>query len=80
VCDTNTKMYRNYILTGEYDLNNSIILNGMDEENFKCKDNKWNELLPRDKILERYNKIIQDRNLSQSKINRIGRSNKITEI
>ena len=70
VCDTNTTMYKNYIETGKYDLDNSIIFDKTNE-NYKSNDLgskadlgslnlEWYYKLPRDKIKERYYKVITD--------------------
>ena len=69
-CDTNTTMYENYINTGKYDLDKSIILNGINDIDYKNKNDEWNNKLPREKIKYRYNEIIsEDERISENNYN-----------
>ena len=80
VCDTNTIMYENYINTGKYDLDKSIILNGINDINYENKNTEWTNKLPREKIEYRYDKVISEdeqihslkNNHDLSEINRYG--------
>ena len=62
-CDTNTTMYENYINTGKYDLDKSIIFNEINDLNYKNENSEWNAKLHRDKIKYRYDMII-DKNVN----------------
>lgn len=61
VCDTNTIMYENYIKIGSYDLDKSILFNGINDSYYKNMSDEWCSKLPREKVIERYNKVITER-------------------
>ena len=73
-------MYENYINTGKYDLDKSIILNGINDINYENKNTEWTNKLPREKIEYRYDKVISEdeqihslkNNHDLSEINRYG--------
>jgi len=57
-CDTNTIMYENYINTGMYDLDKSIILKGLNDVDYENKNDEWNNKLHCEKIIHRYEQVI----------------------